>query len=220
MVKVSSRRGEVTAKAEVVDRTVPGVVFMTFHFKEAAANMLTIAALDPVAKIPEFKACAVKRRARLERRCLMPRSTCRSRGCTACDYRSEASVQHRYGAGCGLCAAMRRGRISTRVREEERACHSSHRKPSSRPPAPQGAPKPSLPVSKQLVLGFLAGAYIAFGGLLAIVVGRGSPALAAGQPRPGQVPVWRGLPRRPHAGRDRRLGAVHRQQRRHHARPA
>ena len=33
---------------------------MTFHFKEAAANLLTIAALDPVAKIPEFKACAVK----------------------------------------------------------------------------------------------------------------------------------------------------------------
>ena len=37
-----------------------GVVFMTFHFKEAAANLLTIAALDPVAKIPELKACAVK----------------------------------------------------------------------------------------------------------------------------------------------------------------
>jgi hypothetical protein len=32
---------------------------MTFHFKEAAANLLTIDALDPVAKIPEYKVCAV-----------------------------------------------------------------------------------------------------------------------------------------------------------------
>lgn len=60
LIKVSSRRGHVTAKAEVVDRPDQGVIFMTFHFKEAAANLLTIAALDPVAKIPEFKACAVK----------------------------------------------------------------------------------------------------------------------------------------------------------------
>jgi predicted molibdopterin-dependent oxidoreductase YjgC len=60
LVKVSSRRGTVTAKAEVVDRPAQGVVFMTFHFHEAAANLLTIAALDPVAKIPEYKACAVK----------------------------------------------------------------------------------------------------------------------------------------------------------------
>jgi formate dehydrogenase alpha subunit len=59
MVKVRSRRGEVVAKAEVVDRPEQGVVFMTFHFREAAANLLTNAALDPVAKIPEFKACAV-----------------------------------------------------------------------------------------------------------------------------------------------------------------
>jgi predicted molibdopterin-dependent oxidoreductase YjgC len=50
----------VVAKAEVVERTDPGVVFMTFHFREAAANLLTIAALDPVAKIPEYKVAAVK----------------------------------------------------------------------------------------------------------------------------------------------------------------
>ncbi|MFH1002039.1 MAG: molybdopterin dinucleotide binding domain-containing protein, partial [bacterium] len=37
-----------------------GVVFMSFHFHEAAANLLTNAALDPVSKIPEFKVCAVK----------------------------------------------------------------------------------------------------------------------------------------------------------------
>lgn len=60
MVKVISRRGEVVAKAEVVERPDPGVVFMTFHFKESAANLLTIAALDPVAKIPEFKVAAVR----------------------------------------------------------------------------------------------------------------------------------------------------------------
>jgi len=60
MVKVSSRRGQVTAKAQVVERPDQGVVFMTFHFAEAAANLLTIAALDPVAKIPEYKVCAAK----------------------------------------------------------------------------------------------------------------------------------------------------------------
>ncbi len=60
LVRVSSRRGSVTAKAEVTERTQPGLVFMTFHFPDAAANVLTIAALDPVAKIPEYKVCAVR----------------------------------------------------------------------------------------------------------------------------------------------------------------
>jgi len=60
MTTVTSRRGRVVAKAQVTDRPRPGVVFMTFHFREASANVLTIAALDPVAKIPEFKACAVR----------------------------------------------------------------------------------------------------------------------------------------------------------------
>lgn len=59
-VEVASRRGEITVKAEVTDKVEPGVVFMAWHFAEAAANKLTIAALDPVAKIPEFKVCAVK----------------------------------------------------------------------------------------------------------------------------------------------------------------
>jgi len=36
------------------------VVFIPFHFAEAAANALTNAALDPIAKIPEYKVCAVK----------------------------------------------------------------------------------------------------------------------------------------------------------------
>ena len=38
----------------------PGLVFIPFHFAEAAANALTHAALDPVAKIPEYKVCAVR----------------------------------------------------------------------------------------------------------------------------------------------------------------
>ena len=60
LVQVSSRRGKVTVKAKATDHLPPGIVFMTFHFKEAAANLLTIDALDPVAKIPGYKVCAVK----------------------------------------------------------------------------------------------------------------------------------------------------------------
>jgi len=60
MVKVSSRRGEIVVRAEVSDIVPPGVVFIPWHFKEAPANKLTIAALDPVAKIPDLKVCAVK----------------------------------------------------------------------------------------------------------------------------------------------------------------
>jgi formate dehydrogenase alpha subunit len=59
-VRVTSRRGVVEAAALVSEVTEPGVVFMPFHFAEAAANKLTIAALDPTGKIPEFKVCAVK----------------------------------------------------------------------------------------------------------------------------------------------------------------
>ncbi|MGQ0562690.1 MAG: molybdopterin dinucleotide binding domain-containing protein, partial [Gemmatimonadota bacterium] len=59
-VSVVSRRGTVTAAA----RRDPGVprnaVFMPFAFVEAAANLLTNPALDPVGKIPEFKYCAVR----------------------------------------------------------------------------------------------------------------------------------------------------------------
>lgn len=58
-VRVSSRRGTVVLRADVTEKTSPGVVFIPFHFAEAAANLLTIDALDPQAKIPEFKACAV-----------------------------------------------------------------------------------------------------------------------------------------------------------------
>ncbi len=60
VVRVSSRRGEVVLRLKVSPKTSPGVVFIPMHFAEAAANLLTIDALDPYAKIPEFKACAVK----------------------------------------------------------------------------------------------------------------------------------------------------------------
>jgi formate dehydrogenase alpha subunit len=58
-VKVSSRRGQVITRALVTETVAPKVVFMPFNFGEAAANMLTNPDLDPVAKIPEYKVCAV-----------------------------------------------------------------------------------------------------------------------------------------------------------------
>ena len=60
LMKVASRRGEIVAKAEVTNRVAPGLVFATFHFPESAANFLTNPALDPIAKIPEYKVCAVR----------------------------------------------------------------------------------------------------------------------------------------------------------------
>jgi predicted molibdopterin-dependent oxidoreductase YjgC len=60
-VLVSSRRGEVIARARVSGMTAPGTVFMPFHWADGAANRLTsAAALDPVSKIPEFKVSAVR----------------------------------------------------------------------------------------------------------------------------------------------------------------
>jgi predicted molibdopterin-dependent oxidoreductase YjgC len=59
-VRVISRRGELTARAQVSEKAVEGTVFLPFHFADAAANLLTNSALDPVAKIPEFKVCAVR----------------------------------------------------------------------------------------------------------------------------------------------------------------
>jgi len=59
-VEVTSRRGVIKVKAKVTSQIRPGVVFIPFHFFEGAANRLTIRALDPVAKIPEFKVCAVE----------------------------------------------------------------------------------------------------------------------------------------------------------------
>lgn len=59
-VRVSSRRGSIVLRARVTEKAAPGVVFVPFHYAEAAANTLTIDAVDPQAKIPEYKICAVK----------------------------------------------------------------------------------------------------------------------------------------------------------------
>ena len=60
MVRVSSKRGSIDVKASGFARPSKGIVFIPFHYREAAANVLTNTALDPISKIPELKACAVK----------------------------------------------------------------------------------------------------------------------------------------------------------------
>ncbi|MBL7152340.1 MAG: formate dehydrogenase subunit alpha [Phycisphaerae bacterium] len=57
-VEVATTRGKVTTLAKVTDNIGQGWLFMPFHFREGPANMLTIDALDPLAKIPEYKVCA------------------------------------------------------------------------------------------------------------------------------------------------------------------
>ncbi|MFA6426446.1 MAG: formate dehydrogenase subunit alpha [Phycisphaerae bacterium] len=57
-VLVSTVRGNVTTLAKVTNDIEKGWLFMAFHFAEAPANLLTIDAVDPIAKIPEFKVCA------------------------------------------------------------------------------------------------------------------------------------------------------------------
>jgi formate dehydrogenase alpha subunit len=59
-IKVLSRRGEIEIKADLSERMERGMIFIPFHFVESAANRLTNPAFDPIAKIPEFKVCAVR----------------------------------------------------------------------------------------------------------------------------------------------------------------
>ncbi len=59
-VRVSSRRGTIVLRCKVTEKTTPGVVFIPFHFAEAAANILTNDVIDPQAKIPEYKVSAVQ----------------------------------------------------------------------------------------------------------------------------------------------------------------
>ena len=59
-VKVASRRGAIELRVMVTGRSPQGTVFIPFHFVEAAANVLTLDRLDPRAKIPDFKVCAVR----------------------------------------------------------------------------------------------------------------------------------------------------------------
>lgn len=59
-VTVRSKRGAIRLPARATAKVQPGSVFIPFHFREAAANVLTTDALDPFGKIPEFKFCAVR----------------------------------------------------------------------------------------------------------------------------------------------------------------
>jgi formate dehydrogenase major subunit len=59
-VRITSRRGSIELRAKLSHRDTPGTCFIPFHFREAAANVLTIDEIDPFGKIPEFKFCAVK----------------------------------------------------------------------------------------------------------------------------------------------------------------
>jgi len=59
LVVVASKRGRVEAPLHITEKSPPGVIFMPFHWREAAANILTNDALDPLAKIPEYKISAV-----------------------------------------------------------------------------------------------------------------------------------------------------------------
>ncbi len=59
-VEIESRRGRIRLAVRLTDRESPGAVFVPFHFREAAANLLTLDELDPDGKIPEFKFCAVR----------------------------------------------------------------------------------------------------------------------------------------------------------------
>lgn len=58
-IRVRSRRGQIEVKALVTERSPQGLVFIPFHFAEAAANELTLDARDPRAKIPDYKVCAI-----------------------------------------------------------------------------------------------------------------------------------------------------------------
>ncbi len=59
-VRIASRRGEVSVRVRISLKESRGSAFMPFHFREAAANLLTLDDLDPDGKIPEFKFCAVQ----------------------------------------------------------------------------------------------------------------------------------------------------------------
>ncbi len=59
MVKIRSRQGEIATRARLTGKSPEGIVFMPFHFREAIVNVLIRNTLDPVARIPAFKVCAV-----------------------------------------------------------------------------------------------------------------------------------------------------------------
>ncbi|AIQ63923.1 formate dehydrogenase [Paenibacillus stellifer] len=60
LLKVISRRGKITARAQVSERVKAGATYMTYHFWIGACNELTVDVLDPISKTPEFKYCAIR----------------------------------------------------------------------------------------------------------------------------------------------------------------
>lgn len=60
MIRLTSRRGSLVTIAKITKKIKPKVIFMTFHHREAAANLLTNDVLDPYAKIPELKVAAIR----------------------------------------------------------------------------------------------------------------------------------------------------------------
>jgi formate dehydrogenase major subunit len=60
LVRLTSRRNSMVTACRISDRVAPGQVFVPFHFREAAANLLTNPVLDPYAKMAELKVCAVR----------------------------------------------------------------------------------------------------------------------------------------------------------------
>lgn len=59
-ISVASRRGELKTRVKLTDRVLPGMIFMTFHYKESPVNILTNAATDKVAGTYEYKVAAVR----------------------------------------------------------------------------------------------------------------------------------------------------------------
>ncbi len=59
-VKIRSRRGEIVCEANVTEDIKEGSIWTTPHFAAASANRLTNNVMDPLAKIPEYKACAAE----------------------------------------------------------------------------------------------------------------------------------------------------------------
>ena len=60
MAKVASRRGHVKARVRVTEKSMPGTVFMSFHFEDCLTNILTSPGMDPKTLTPEYKVCAVR----------------------------------------------------------------------------------------------------------------------------------------------------------------
>jgi len=59
-IRVTSRRGSIVTRVTITDRVKPGLMFMTFHYKESPVNELTNSAYDPITKTAEYKVSAVK----------------------------------------------------------------------------------------------------------------------------------------------------------------